>query len=260
MHVVYDWGVRAWWLMFAGCAFRAGGAPNDASGPGEPLDAPAHHGDGAAAAQPPVLQDQNGAFNNLSNVFTILQGNVGVGDIELVLVTWQDNGATLTGVSDQRGSGSGTFNMLVGPTSGGSPQCALLWERVEKAISPENVTAQFSSNVNSSIVAAEYSNVPPSGAAVFDGTERASIVANAASVSVTTTTTQGNDMLVALAGTDQANGGANPTAGPGYMSKLALLNVLVEQQVETVPGSYTASVSFDRDTDACIAITGVMGN
>ena len=163
-----------------------------------------------------------------------------VGDLNVVVVGWNDASTTVSSVTDTSGN---TYTLAVGPTRGTNLSQSIYYAKniVSAAANGNSVTVNFSA-------AAAYPDIrilEYSGLKSLDVTV-AAVGNSATSSSGTATTTSANEVLVA------ANTVATLTTGPGagFASRIITSpdGDIVEDQIVTATGSYqaTAPLSVGR--------------
>ena len=201
-------------------------------------------------AIPTVLQAQSGTISyvqgnyatpqsaptSVSVVFTAAQA---AGDLNVVVVGWNDATATVTGVTDSRGN---SYTLAVGPTvlSGVASQSIYYAKNIQAAAAGANtVTVAFSRAASfPDIRIAEYSGADPNNPVdVTAAATGSSTTSNSGSA----TTTNATDLLFG------ANLVQTNTTGPGSSFTRRLLTQpdgdIAEDRIVTSTGSYSATAS-----------------
>ena len=202
------------------------------------------------AAIPSALHAQSGTISyvqgnyatpqsaptSVSVVFTAAQA---AGDLNVVVVGWNDATATVTGVTDSRGN---TYTLAVGPTvlSGVASQSIYYAKNIQAAAAGANTVAVAFSRAASfpDIRIAEYSGADPNNPVdVTAAATGSSTTSNSGSA----TTTNATDLLFG------ANLVQTNTTGPGSSFTSRLLTQpdgdIAEDRIVTSTGSYSATAS-----------------
>jgi hypothetical protein len=168
-------------------------------------------------------------------VYTAAQG---AGDLNVVLVGWNDTTANITSVKDTKGN---VYKLAVGPTllSGTSSQAIYYAANIAQASANANtVTVTFSpAAAFPDIRILEYSGINSSNP--VDGVASASVMDCLVSSCGAVTTTNTMDLLVA----GDTTQGATSGPGAGFTQRLLTTTDLdiAEDRVVTVPGLYSAT-------------------
>ena len=166
------------------------------------------------------------------------------GDLNVVVVGWNDASTTVSSVTDTSGN---TYILAVGPTvqpgpagGGGLSQAIYYAKSIASATTGNNiVTVRFSAAAAfPDVRILEYSGLSPTNP--LDATA-AAFGNSATSSSGTATTTSANELLVAA----NTVGGATKGPGPGFTSRMITTpdGDIVEDQIVTATGSYQATAS-----------------
>jgi len=178
--------------------------------------------------------DQDPASGNTVSVtYSAVQA---AGDLNVVVVGWNDSTSSVTSITDSRGN---SYLVAAGPTTsaGNATQLIYYAQNIAAAAAGANtVTVTFNTTVNfPDVRVLEYSGITPSSA--LDVSVGASGVGTNLS-SGAATTTHANDLLVG------ANyiGASFAAVGTGYTARVITTpdNDLVEDQVVSATGSYSA--------------------
>jgi Bacterial Ig-like domain (group 3)/IPT/TIG domain/Galactose oxidase, central domain/Kelch motif len=163
------------------------------------------------------------------------------GDLNVVVVGWNDSVAQVSSVTDSQGN---TYTLAVGPTVQGGTATQAIYYSKNIVGSPANgntVTVTFNTGATSADVRiAEYSGADPSVPVdVVAAAQGSSSLSDSSSV----TTTSANDLLVG------ANLVQTITTGPGagYTSRVITSpdSDILEDSVVSVTGSYSATAPVD---------------
>lgn len=163
------------------------------------------------------------------------------GDLNVVVVGWNDTAATITSVTDTLGN---AYTLAVGPTvqTGTATQAIYYAKNIASAPPGANtVTATFTPPAfHPDIRIAEYSGIDPLNA--FDAGVGAQ-GNTATSDSGPVNTTNGNDLLVGANTVQSISTGA----GAGYISRAITPDGdILEDQIVSVPGSFNATTILDK--------------
>jgi RHS repeat-associated protein len=170
------------------------------------------------------------------------------GNLNVVVVGWYDVTTQVQSVTDSRGN---AYALAAGPIQRSSlaGTLAMYYAKNIASASPYNVVSVVMSAPNSpQILIAEYSGLdkgsPLDVAATNQGSSDTSSVGPV-------TTTNANDLLVAsnLASNTLMAIGGGSSAGPGYTARMIPINNIMEDQVVTTTGSYTATAPMTMQVD-----------
>jgi len=169
------------------------------------------------------------------------------GNLNVVVVGWYDVTAQVQSVTDSRGN---TYTLAAGPTQrSGLGTLAIYYAKNIASASPYNVISiVMSAQSNPKILIAEYSGLdkvnPLDVAATNQGSSDTSTCGPV-------TTTNANDLLVAsnLASSTLMAIGGGSSVGPGYTARMIPVNNIMEDQVVTTTGSYSATAPMTIQVD-----------
>src|SRR5690349_172304 len=172
-------------------------------------------------------------------VYTLAQT---AGNLNVVVVGWNDSTATVSSVVDSKGN---TYALAAVPVvqTGTATQAIYYAKNVVAAAAGTNsVTVTFSVAANfPDIRITEYSGIDPVNA--LDVSVGAQGTTTATSNSGSVTTANGNDLLVSANVVQSSTTGA----GAGYTSRgVTQDGDILEDRVVTVTGSYSATATLDR--------------
>ena len=190
------------------------------------------------------VQQAYAAPSSGTTVAVALSGAQGVGDLNVVVVGWNDTTRTVQSVADTRGN---TYVRAVGPTllNTAATQSIYYAKNISAAAAGANtVTVTFSGAASfPDVRVAEYSGLDPTSPLdVVAGASGSSALANSGNA----TTTSANDLLV---GADYTQG---TTSGPGAGFTSRVITVpdsdILEDQVVASAGAYSATAPFATST------------
>jgi RHS repeat-associated protein len=169
------------------------------------------------------------------------------GNLNVVVVGWYDVTAQVQSVTDSRGN---AYALAAGPTQrSGLGTLAIYYAKNIASASPYNVVSVVMSAPSSpQVLIAEYSGLdkvnPLDVAATNQGSSDTSSCGPV-------TTTNANDLLVAsnLASSTLMAIGGGSSVGPGYTARMIPINNIMEDQVVTTTGSYSATAPMTIQVD-----------
>jgi hypothetical protein len=206
------------------------------------------HRAGASLLQVCQVANQTGI-----SVTATFGSNIGVNHLVVGIVYWSigTSLATTGGITDSNGS-SYTIETTQSP-SGTTYSTAAFFACPTGASAGKNLVATFSPGAASFvyIVAAEYSGINTT--TPLDQTAQTTGTASTVDSGATSNTTNANDLLVGLFGTN--NGATSWTPGTSYTVEESNLGLMLEDQTVSSTGAYHATCTNNAGSDhwtACV--------